>query len=105
MHAQLKAKHVCGIPELATVAYITDTCHVYPLNGKRILKRTYWYVMRSTAHTGLVAQAEEGITDVRWVNKFQVAVVAADSYGSIRQVIDKAVGVMGELLGGLEPNE
>lgn len=72
MHAQLKAKHVCGIPELATVAYITDTCHVYPLNGKRILKRTYWYLIRSTAHKGLVAQAEEGITDVLWVNKFQL---------------------------------
>ncbi len=95
----------CGIPEPAIVAHITDSYHVYPLHGKRILKRTYWYLMRSTAHTGLVAQAEEGITDVRWVNKFQVAVVAADSYGSIRQVIDRAIEVMGELSGGLEPTE
>ncbi len=95
----------CGIPEPTIIAHITDTYHVYPLNGKRILKRTYWYLMRSTAHTGLVAQAEEGITDVRWVNKFQVAVVAADSYGSIRQVIDRAFGVMGELSGRKEPNE
>ena len=84
----------CGIPEPAIVAHITDSYHVYPLNGKRILKRTYWYLMRSTAHTGLVAQAEEGITDVRWVNTNQVAVVAADSYGSIRQVIDRAYGVI-----------
>ena len=92
----------CGIPEPAILAHITDTYHVYPLNGKRILKRTYWYVMRSTAHTGLVAQAEEGITDVRWVNKFQVAVVAADSYGSIRQVIDRSFGGMEELSSGKE---
>ena len=95
----------CGIPEPAILAHITDSYHVYPLNGKRILKRTYWYLMRSTAHTGLVAQAEEGITDVRWVNKFQVAVVAADSYGSIRQVIDRAFGVMEELSGGKESAE
>ena len=95
----------CGIPEPAIVAHITDSYHVYPLNGKRILKRTYWYLMRSTAHTGLVAQAEEGITDVRWVNKFQVAVVAADSYGSIRQVIDRAFGVMEELSGVKESAE
>ena len=62
----------CGIPEPAIVAHITNSYHVYPLNGKRTLKRTYWYLMRSTAHTGLIAQAEEGITDVRWVSKFQV---------------------------------
>ncbi len=92
----------CGIPEPTILANITDTYHVYPLHGKRILKHTYWYLMRSTEHAGLVAQAEEGITDVRWVNKFQVAVVAADSYGSIRQVIDRAFEVMGELSGGKE---
>ena len=89
----------CGIPEPTIVAHITDSYHVYPLNGKRILKRTYWYLMRSTNHAGLVAQAEEGITDVRWVNKFQVAVVAADSYGSIRQVIERAFEVMAEIDG------
>lgn len=84
----------CGIPEPTIIARITDSYHVYPLKGDRILKRTYWYLMRSSTTDALVPQAEEGITDVRWVSKYQVAVVAADSYGSIRQVIDRAFEVI-----------
>lgn len=81
----------CGIPEPEILTHLTDTYHVYTLKGKRILKRTYWYMMRSTEHAALAAQTEEGITDVRWVKPVQVAELARDSYGSIRMVIEHAM--------------
>lgn len=45
------------------------TYHVYFMKGKRCLKDTYWYKMQaSPGQNKLVPQAEEDITDVRWVS-------------------------------------
>lgn len=81
----------CGIPEPELLSPIVETYHTYRLNGELILKRTYWYLMRSTEQAKLVPQTEEGITDVRWVNHYQVALLAEDSYGSIRDVLQGAL--------------
>ncbi len=87
----------CGIPEPELLEHLTDTYHVYTHKGKRILKRTYWYLMRSTEHKVLAAQTEEGITDVRWVHPNQVGELAQQSYGSIRVVIEKAMANTGTM--------
>jgi 8-oxo-dGTP pyrophosphatase MutT (NUDIX family) len=45
---------------------IVDTYHTYELNGKRILKKTYWFHM-TTNQTALVPQTEENIEQIEWV--------------------------------------
>lgn len=81
----------CGISEPELLEHLVDTYHVYTLKGERILKRTYWYRMRSAGHHSPTPQTEEGISEVKWVPYAQVAALAEESYGSIRVVIEQAM--------------
>lgn len=77
----------CGIEEPTIEKPLTPTYHTYELNGKRILKKTYWYLMKSSDTSELVPQTEEGITEVKWVSAEKAKLLAASSFGSIREVI------------------
>jgi 8-oxo-dGTP pyrophosphatase MutT (NUDIX family) len=82
----------CGIPEPELLHHLIDTYHIYTQHTERVLKRTYWYKMRSHGKHSPTPQTVEGITEVKWVKTMQVAELAAQSYGSIRTVIEKAMG-------------
>lgn len=82
----------CGIPEPKLMHHLIDTYHIYTQHTERVLKRTYWYMMHSSGSHRPTPQTIEGITEVRWVRPEQVAELAEQSYGSIREVIEKASG-------------
>jgi 8-oxo-dGTP pyrophosphatase MutT (NUDIX family) len=47
--------------------FFAHTWHTYKEGGTSVLKRTWWYRMHTTDdHTA--PQAEEGITEIRWVH-------------------------------------
>ena len=56
-----------GLINLALGNFITHTYHTYELKGERILKKTWWYRMK-TADTQLIPQTEEDIEEIRWVD-------------------------------------
>ena len=76
----------CGVYNLTISKKITDTYHTYELKGDPILKRTYWYMMNSDFDGRLVAQIEEGITKVEWVNEDDIAKKLENSYGNIKEL-------------------
>ena len=76
----------CGVKNLTISKKITDTYHTYELKGNPILKRTYWYMMNSDFDGKLVAQIEEGITKVEWVNEEDIAKKLENSYGNIKEL-------------------
>lgn len=78
----------CGIANLKIVKPITTTFHTYNLKGKQILKSTYWFEMIGESDK-LVPQNEEGITEVKWLNKQQVNEALKNTYLSIREVVSK----------------
>lgn len=80
----------CGILQPTIIAHVTDTYHVYRLKGRLVLKRTYWYLMRSNDHSDLTPQREEHIAEARWVDAQQVPALGRESYGSVREVIEMA---------------
>lgn len=81
----------CGIEEPAIVRPLIPTFHTYQLNGQRILKKTYWYLMNSADNSKLVPQTEEGITEVRWVTMKEARKLAENTFGSIQQVLNEGL--------------
>ena len=68
---------------------ICHTWHTYSRNKKKILKKTYWFAMDCVDDAQMRGQAEEDITDVRWMNQEEVRQALYNSYFSIRYVLRK----------------
>lgn len=77
----------CGIRKLKIINPLPSTYHTYILNGKSVLKRSYWFEMTAPGNQVLTPQLEEDITEIRWVNKSEMATVLKNSFSSIREVI------------------
>ncbi len=76
----------CGIQELQLLAPLMTTWHTYVRNGKQHLKRTEWFLMRSSFKEDLVPQTEEDIEEVRWVALDEAEPIKADTYPSLLPV-------------------
>ena len=63
------------------------TTQIIEINGKKILKRTYWFAMHTDFRGSLVPQIEEGITEVVWVDKEQIAEKLNNSFGNIKELL------------------
>jgi ADP-ribose pyrophosphatase YjhB (NUDIX family) len=78
----------CGIKGLSIVKQIPSTYHIYFINSKAVLKRTYWFEMDCTDQSPLIPQLEEGITDVKWLSKNELKKVWDNTYESVRDVMN-----------------
>jgi len=75
-----------GLINLSLGNFITHTYHTYELKGARILKKTWWYHMKTT-DTRLVPQTEEDIEEIRWVEPKSWLAGAPVVYPNILEVI------------------
>jgi 8-oxo-dGTP pyrophosphatase MutT (NUDIX family) len=76
-----------GLQHLELGVHLMDSWHTYTQKGERILKKTWWYAMRTT-DTNVVPQTEEDIERIEWVDP-KVWVAAKPSvYRSILDVIE-----------------
>ena len=53
-----------GLANLGLEKFIAHTYHTYELKGERILKKAWWYRMKTT-DTQLIPQTEEDIEEIR----------------------------------------
>jgi hypothetical protein len=53
-----------------------------------VLKKTSWYILNYDGSNEVEAQAEEGITEVVWLKKSQLAKVKKNTYSSVRDVLE-----------------
>lgn len=81
----------CGIKKLKILKELTPTYHTYFMEEKAILKRTYWFEMSCADDSKLVPQTEEGITDVKWLSPKKLKQVYANTYGSIKEVMNEII--------------
>ncbi|MFT4902653.1 MAG: 8-oxo-dGTP pyrophosphatase MutT (NUDIX family) [Thalassomonas sp.] len=77
----------CGISGLSIINALKDTYHTYEINGKKILKRTFWFAMNSNYKGNLIPQTEEGITKVIWVDKQDIAEKLENSFRNINELL------------------
>ncbi|MCP4310947.1 MAG: NUDIX domain-containing protein [Bacteroidetes bacterium] len=76
-----------GLTGLETVGLLLSTFHTYPLGDRMVLKETQWFEMHWNGRGDPVLQAEEGITDCRWVKPGQAGFIEKNSYASILDVL------------------
>ena len=77
----------CGVSGLSIVNALRDTYHTYEINGEKILKRTYWFTMRTDFKGSLEPQTDEGITEVVWADKEQIVEKLYNSFGNINELL------------------
>ncbi len=65
---------------------ICHTWHTYKQNGRRILKKTYWYRMYCIDDSEMKPQLSENIERIEWMNESELKEALYNTYPSIRDV-------------------
>lgn len=92
----------CAVREIAeetgvageVVRPLCETWHAYffPLTERWELKRTYWYLLHTTATMPTTPQAEEGIVVAEWCDRTTAVAHLEASYPTIRSVFNALNG-------------
>lgn len=93
----------CGLRHVAIIDpdgsgsrnVLAETWHTYEHKGERFLKRTDWFLMRSTSEEELIAETKEDITEVKWMTDAEVIRMRSTTYPTLHAVIDAWREVVG----------
>jgi mutator protein MutT len=77
----------CGIKNLSITNMTEPTWHTYMHHGKLVLKKTHWFEMKFSGSNELKPQEEEGITEVRWMNRQGIEKALENTYNSIAEIL------------------
>jgi 8-oxo-dGTP pyrophosphatase MutT (NUDIX family) len=77
-----------GIDGVTLEGPLLITYHTYDESGKHILKETHWFRMLSPVPNELTPQAEEQITELRWVEKGEMKVLLGNTFASVKDVVN-----------------
>lgn len=87
MAALREVEEETGLQELQLADPLMSSYHTYTLKRKRVLKKTKWFEMQYGGSAEPFLQAEEGITDYRWVTPGETGFIRENSYASILDVL------------------
>ncbi len=79
-----------GVGQLQLIRFLLITEHEYVERGKKILKETHWWLMKTGGSQTLVPQTEEDITEIKWVGSADFDVVLQNTYPAIVDVLKSA---------------
>ncbi|MDO8368143.1 MAG: NUDIX domain-containing protein [Saprospiraceae bacterium] len=79
-----------GLVNVSLGDFLAFTYHIYEEKSQRILKKTWWYRMR-TNDTQLVPQIEEDIEEIHWVAPGAWLESGVVVYPNIREVIEQGL--------------
>jgi 8-oxo-dGTP pyrophosphatase MutT (NUDIX family) len=77
----------CGITVEKAGKKICKTYHMYTSKGQVVLKKSHWYKMKYKGKDKLKPQTEEGITEVRWFEANDTAMILENTFPSITEVM------------------
>lgn len=77
----------CGIKVDLLGEKIKSTYHSYVMFDKLIIKKTNWYDMKIQGKPSLIPQAEEDITEAKWLRKDSFDQVRSNTYPLILELI------------------
>jgi ADP-ribose pyrophosphatase YjhB (NUDIX family) len=79
-----------GLVNVDLGEFLCHTYHTYRLKETQVLKKTWWYRMK-TADTKVVPQTSEDIEEIQWVQPHAWLAETDEVYGSIKDVIQIAI--------------
>ncbi len=78
-----------GVTNLHLKKKVGETFHVYDEFGKHFLKVSHWYHMTCSSKQELIPQAEEHITEIKWVKTLDIKQPMQNTYPSIKNILGK----------------
>jgi 8-oxo-dGTP pyrophosphatase MutT (NUDIX family) len=85
-----EVKEETGIVNLSMFQKICETYHIYDQSNHRLLKRTFWYKMKSRSTEPLTPQLEENIIEVKWFSEKDLSTIVFKSYHAVQEVLRQA---------------
>ena len=92
-----------GLKGLILGKFIRVTDHTYFRNNQWHLKHTWWYSMTCQNDQETVPQTEEGITEIRWVEKSELKELLQQTYPTIVEVF-RSMGLSEKFLPSVKQN-
>ena len=80
----------CGITGPVIDHLIGITFHTYSYMGRLTIKKNWWYALTYSGSMDVTPQEEESITQAIWIEKSEWEMIRANTYDSIREVLDMA---------------
>jgi len=88
--AEAALREVCeetGVCNCKITRELTFTYHTYIHREKRILKKTFWFEMKSISFDAFKLQDEEGIMDAKWMNRENLKDALKNTYSSVSDLL------------------
>ena len=86
-----------GVDGLRIVKPLHSSYHLFLVNKKWHLKKTYWFLMETGFNGAVQPQKEEDITEVTWLNSKQCDTAMRETYRSLRDALnDEVCRIFGE---------
>ncbi|MPM18807.1 RNA pyrophosphohydrolase [bioreactor metagenome] len=76
-----------GLQQVSLGQRLSSTYHVYTIGKEWILKETHWFIMNAPGNSTLLPQAEEGITEIKWVAPRDLEAMSKLVYRSLQDVV------------------
>jgi 8-oxo-dGTP pyrophosphatase MutT (NUDIX family) len=65
------------------------TYHTYSIGSQVVIKPSHWYLMNFIGEEAPIPQTEEDITEIRWVDKKEAAMLLELMFPSIKEMVEK----------------
>lgn len=79
----------CRIEKLKIIKSLHKTHHCYQHKGKWILKISHWFLISCDDFSRMKPQAEEGITDIKWISRDDFYLVYQNTYASVTDLLKR----------------
>jgi 8-oxo-dGTP pyrophosphatase MutT (NUDIX family) len=79
-----------GVRQLNLIRFLLITEHEYVERGKKILKETHWWLMKTGGSQILIPQTEEDIAEIKWIGSENFNLVLQNTYPAIVDVLKSA---------------
>jgi len=85
-----EVKEETGIRNLELDRFLVVTEHNYQERGFAFIKKTHWWLMKANSNQTLTPQAEEEITELKWIGKSGLPGVLNNTFPNIIDVLKSA---------------
>lgn len=82
-----------GLSSITIDKHLMSTYHTYPLKGKLVLKKTYWFSMLFDGSEQPVPEVEEDIEEIRWFKASELDKPFENTYPLVKDVF-KYMGII-----------
>ena len=76
-----------GLKNLTLIGKIGSSSYCYKEKGQLVLKQVQWFSMETSDHHALTPQAEEDITDLKWVPLQELESYLQNTYPTIKDIL------------------